>query len=284
MNFDPTGGGSWWYYLAFVMFALVYKSLVSAGTRHNDALANAWFATMKPLLAKQFSKLSAYTYGPDSPKVDMLRVNSCKYQFYATGRIGCEGLLATLTMRTRSSPLLFALSLVSAYFGKARDELRIDLPIDTQSMGPLVFAVLRSKQMKRVVRAHRDLKSLCSTVVTNDDDEHALSPFYTVLADDARHSALLTPRVVAALRGGEAYFAGIHITDCDAASVEFAKIAHFQFFLPEADDMALLVEMHELIFNLVDTVAAVKYTGEQMAKAVAAREAADCARGKDVRG
>ncbi|KAL2904539.1 hypothetical protein RDABS01_003249 [Bienertia sinuspersici] len=126
--------------------------------KENENLALAWaakFATKDTILEKNFSLLGVGE-GEDSPL--LLKEGQNVFKFYASGRRYCQGLLATLELKSRHD-------LISRMYNAlvpCKDEISIEVYMNDEAMDQVVFAVAKKKASKAMLKEVPDLQKFAS--------------------------------------------------------------------------------------------------------------------------
>lgn len=136
------------------MFGINYFT----GKRENENLALAWaakFGTKESIFEKNFSLLGVGE-GEDSPL--LLKEGQNVFKFYASGRRYCQGLLATMELKSRHD-------LISRIYNAVvpcKDEIRLEVYMNDEAMDQVVFAVARKKPAKAMLKELPDLQKFAS--------------------------------------------------------------------------------------------------------------------------
>lgn len=133
-----------------VMFGFNYFT----GKRENENIALSWagqFAAKDSIFEKNFSLLGIGDGGDDSPL--LLKEGQTTFKFYASGRRYCQGLLATLELKSRHDLIARIYNMVVP----TRDEITFEVYMNDDAMDHVVFALARKKAAKAM---HKDLRDL----------------------------------------------------------------------------------------------------------------------------
>ena len=282
-------------YLGLAMLA-IYVVNFAWGSVRNAGVANKASEVLKPLLEEQFEAVgsaaanrAAAALTPSNaalPPVSaadaepLERDSPACYKLYASGRRHVESALLTLDLQPRQD--LWGLMLSLLDLATSRDTLTIELPFDDDSLAPLVFAVLRKKFAKKLMKAENmaDLEgiptsnSAASAAASSSGGagKKLSSDKYTVLSElgPEIESELLSDRVVKLLSkpAVESLFLSLHVSD--QASTAFSlsrKVLRARFMLPSSFDSSAAEEdspaaafqaLLRLVFQLVDRLAELK--------------------------
>ncbi|RYR63606.1 hypothetical protein Ahy_A04g021394 [Arachis hypogaea] len=133
-----------------IMFAINYFT----GKRENENIALSWaaqFAAKDSIFEKNFSLLGIGDGGDDSPL--LLKEGQTTFKFYASGRRYCQGLLATLELKSRHDLIARIYNMVVP----TRDEISFEVYMNDDAMDHVVFAMAKKKAAKAM---HKDVKDL----------------------------------------------------------------------------------------------------------------------------
>ncbi|KAJ6427734.1 hypothetical protein OIU84_023186, partial [Salix udensis] len=97
--------------------------------------------------------------GDDSPL--LLKEGQNVFKFYASGRRYCQGLLATMELKSRHDLLSRIYNMVIP----CKDEISIEVYINDDAMDHVVFALARKKMAKAMQKELRDLQRFAGSVV-----------------------------------------------------------------------------------------------------------------------
>ena len=139
-----------------IMFLINYFT----GKRENENLALAWaakFATKDSIFERNFSLLGVGE-GEDSPL--LLKEGQTVFKFYASGRRFCQGLLATMELKSRHDLISKLYNLVVP----CRDEINFEVYMNEEAMDHVVFALARKKAAKTMQKEVRDLQKFAVMV------------------------------------------------------------------------------------------------------------------------
>jgi hypothetical protein len=130
------------------------------GKRENENLALAWaakFATKDSIFERNFSLLGVGE-GDDSPL--LLKEGQTVFKFYASGRRCCQGLLATMELKSRHDLISKLYNLVVP----CKDEINFEVYMNEEAMDHVVFALARKKAAKTMQKEVRDLQKFAQMV------------------------------------------------------------------------------------------------------------------------
>lgn len=130
------------------------------GKRENENIALAWvtrFAVRDSIFDKNFSLVGV---GKDEDSPLLLKEGQNVFKFYASGRRFCQGLLATLELKSRHD-------LISRLFDVVvggKDEIKIEVYMNDDAMDQVVFALARRREAKAMQKEVRDVQKFGSLV------------------------------------------------------------------------------------------------------------------------
>jgi hypothetical protein len=79
--------------VSMIFIVLVYIANFFIGKNKNRSIVKNWFQSIEPALNEQFAAVGYY----DPPqKSKVFKVSHSVYRVYASGRVNCSGILATL--------------------------------------------------------------------------------------------------------------------------------------------------------------------------------------------
>lgn len=143
-------------------FLIAFLINYFTGKRENENLALAWaakFATKGSIFEKNFSLLGVGE-GEDSPL--LLKEGQNVFKFYASGRRYCQGLLATMELKSRHDLISRLFNLVVP----CKDEITFEVYMNDESMDQVVFALAKKKAAKGMQKEIRDLQRFAGLVPT----------------------------------------------------------------------------------------------------------------------
>lgn len=241
------------------------------GKRQNENLALSWavqFATRDTIFEKNFSLLGVGE-GKDSPL--LLKEGQNVFKFYASGRRYCQGLLATLELKSRHD----LISRVYNAVVPTKDEITFQVYMNEEAMDQVVFAVARKKAAKSMLKDLPDLQKFASLMPppTNrkwvSEDLSVVSESKEVAAD------LITEIVLDQVLGEKAfekfgkYFISMHFSD-QQSGIHKKKLT-LKFALPDRDNMADMTRLVALVPYYIDLVGRYKLSSQARSKTDAAR-------------
>lgn len=144
----------------FVSFLIMFIINYFTGKRENENLALSWaakFATKDSIFEKNFSLLGVGE-GDDSPL--LLKEGQSVFKFYASGRRYCQGLLATMELKSRHDLIARIYNMIVP----CKDEITFEVYINDDAMDHVVFALAKKKAAKSMQKEVRDLQRFAGIV------------------------------------------------------------------------------------------------------------------------
>lgn len=141
-------------------FLIAFTINYFTGKRENENIALAWvtrFAVRDSIFDKNFSLVGV---GKDEDSPLLLKEGQNVFKFYASGRRFCQGLLATLELKSRHD-------LISRLFDVVvggKDEIKIEVYMNDDAMDQVVFALARRREAKAMQKEVRDVQKFGSLV------------------------------------------------------------------------------------------------------------------------
>ncbi|MCL7041179.1 hypothetical protein MKW94_002778 [Papaver nudicaule] len=145
-----------------IMFAVNYFT----GKKENENIALSWasrFATKDSIFDKNFSLLGTGD-GKDTPL--LLKEGQNVFKFYASGRRYCQGLLATMELKSRHD----LISRVYNMIVPCKDEITFEVYMNDESMDHVMFALAKKKAVKIMHKEYMDLQRYASFVTTTPNN------------------------------------------------------------------------------------------------------------------
>ncbi|KAL5171361.1 Uncharacterized protein HKD37_16G044356 [Glycine soja] len=135
-----------------IMFAINYFS----GKRENENIALSWaaqFAAKDSIFEKNFSLLGIGDGVDEEEAPLLLKEGQTTFKFYASGRRYCQGLLATLELKSRHDLIARIYNMIVP----CRDEIAFEVYMNDDAMDHVVFAMAKKKVAKAM---HKDVTDL----------------------------------------------------------------------------------------------------------------------------
>jgi len=158
-----------------IMFALNYFT----GKKENENIALSWasqFAAKDSIFEKNFSLLGIGDGGDDTPL--LLKEGQTTFKFYASGRRYCQGLLATMELKSRHDLIARIYNMVVP----SKDEITFEVYMNDDAMDHVVFAMARKKAAKAMHKDYRDLQRF-ATIVTPPTSRKWVSDDLAVISE-----------------------------------------------------------------------------------------------------
>ena len=134
------------------MFAINYFS----GKRENENIALSWaaqFAAKDSIFEKNFSLLWIGDGVDEEEAPLLLKEGQTTFKYYASGRRYCQGLLATLELKSRHDLIARIYNMIVP----CRDEIAFEVYMNDDAMDHVVFAMAKKKVAKAM---HKDVTDL----------------------------------------------------------------------------------------------------------------------------
>ena len=135
-------------------FLVIFVINYFTGKRENENVALSWaskFATKDSIFERNFSLLGVGE-GEDSPL--LLKEGQNIFKFYASGRRYCQGLLATMELKSRHDLISRLYNMVVP----CKDEISFEVYMNDDAMDHIIFAVARKKAAKGMQKDLNDLQ------------------------------------------------------------------------------------------------------------------------------
>ncbi|MED6143145.1 hypothetical protein PIB30_003851 [Stylosanthes scabra] len=254
-----------------IMFAINYFT----GKRENENIALSWaaqFAAKDSIFEKNFSLLGIGDGGDDSPL--LLKEGQTSFKFYASGRRYCQGLLATLELKSRHDLIARIYNMVVP----TRDEISFEVYMNDDAMDHVVFALAKKKAAKAMHKDVKDLQRFAGFVSAPNgrkwvsDDLAVISESKEVAGD------LITDAVIDQVFGEKAFekygkgLISLHFSDQHPG--RHRKVLLFKFALPSAKNMADMTRLVALVPYYIDLIGRYKLSPQARSKTETARQKA----------
>ncbi|QCD76433.1 uncharacterized protein At5g49945 [Vigna unguiculata] len=263
-----------------IMFAINYFT----GKRENENIALSWaaqFAAKDSIFEKNFSLLGIGDGGDDAPL--LLKEGQTTFKFYASGRRYCQGLLATLELKSRHDLIARIYNMIVP----CRDEIAFEVYMNDDAMDHVVFAMAKKKAAKAMHKDVRDLQRFGSVLSPPTsrkwvaDDLAVISESKEVAAD------LITDAVIDQVFGEKAFekfgksLISLHFSDQHPGIHK--KVLLFKFVLPAAKNMADMTRLVALVPYYIDLIGRYKLSSQARSKTEGARQKAALEAQKELR-
>ncbi|OMO75196.1 hypothetical protein CCACVL1_16293 [Corchorus capsularis] len=252
-------------------FLIAFLINYFTGKRENENLALAWaakFATKGSIFEKNFSLLGVGE-GDDSPL--LLKEGQTVFKFYASGRRYCQGLLATMELKSRHD-------LISRLFNMVvpcKDEISFEVYMNDESMDQVIFAVAKKKAAKGMQKEIRDLQRFAGLVAAPSGRKWVAEELSVISESKEVAGDLITEAVLEQVFGDKAFekygkdFISMHFSDQHPGTHK--KMLLFKFALPDANNMADMTRLVALVPYYIDLIGRYKLSSQARSKTEAAR-------------
>ncbi|GAB2231241.1 hypothetical protein Droror1_Dr00027530 [Drosera rotundifolia] len=254
-----------------VSFLVVFLINYFTGKRENENLALAWaakFATKDTIFEKNFSLLGVGE-GEDSPL--LLKEGQNVFKFYASGRRFCQGVLATMELKSRHDLLARVYNMVVP----CKDEICFEVYMNDDAMDHVVFAVVKKKAAKGMLKEVPDLQRFTS-LMNPPSGRKWVSEDLSIISESKEVAGdLITESVLDQVFGERAFekfgkaFISMHFSDQHVGT--YKKKLVFKFAVPSADSMADMTRLVALVPYYIDLVGRCKLSSQARSKTDAAR-------------
>lgn len=252
-------------------FLIAFLINYFTGKRENENLALAWaakFATKGSIFEKNFSLLGVGE-GEDSPL--LLKEGQNVFKFYASGRRYCQGLLATMELKSRHDLISRLFNLVVP----CKDEITFEVYMNDESMDQVVFALAKKKAAKGMQKEIRDLQRFAGLVPTPSGRKWVVDELSVISESKEVAGDLITETVLEQVFGDKAFekygkdFISMHFSDQHFGTHK--KMLLFKFALPGANHMADMTRLVALVPYYIDLIGRYKLSSQARSKTEAAR-------------
>ncbi|RZC54132.1 hypothetical protein C5167_012994 [Papaver somniferum] len=254
-----------------IMFAVNYFT----GKKENENIALSWasrFATKDSIFDKNFSLLGTGD-GKDTPL--LLKEGQNVFKFYASGRRYCQGLLATMELKSRHDLISRLYNMVVP----CKDEITFEVYMNDDSMDHVMFALAKKKAAKLMHKEFMDLQRYASFVPTTPTNRKWVAEELGVVTESREVAGdLITEAVLDQVFGDKAFekfgkgFISMHFSDQHQSS--HRKMLVFKFALPDAKNMADMTRLVALVPYYIDLIGRYKLSSQARSKTEAARNKA----------
>ncbi|CAM9280298.1 unnamed protein product, partial [Choristocarpus tenellus] len=244
------------------------------GRRRNYVIAHAFIGSVRELFQSQFLQSGAGMEDPPSDGRQILFRESCSdFLFYATGRKGCDGVLVRIDLIERQDLVMLVWGLLTP----AQDTVTLEVALDDGDIEPMVFAVTRKRNVKKVLSEIPHLKDFAGAVEASELPEGLIC-----LSENASLvEPLLPPVVLKTLGRTEGNLLQLmHFTDQNELPVvgqmeKPKKVLRFRFRLPASsrpEDMNGVAKIVEMALFYIDFLHRFKMSPGMKKKVIDKRE------------
>ncbi|KAM9985428.1 hypothetical protein ACTFIZ_008971 [Dictyostelium cf. discoideum] len=260
----PKKPNNWILESCFILLIIGYIANYFIGSKANRELIQLWGAKLQPVFMSNFSKTG------NRGDFTILKVNPSSYSFIATGRNNCFGLQASLDLKKRHD--LFSILLDFIGYGNP-DRMTLEIAMNKENMDPLVFALVKTKALKKFKSDNNDVDLFCSKYTGSSIN--TLSNSFGVLCDtDILPSLLLKQQEIQVINQNENLIECFHFTDHSLINPKYPKALKFVFKIPKASEMDKLVLLTRVALHYIDVVANLELPKNYKAKADKLRDKA----------
>lgn len=172
-------------------FLIIFIINYFTGKRENENIALSWatkFATKDTIFDKNFSLLGIGETD-DSPL--LLKEGQSVFKFYASGRRFCQGMLATMELKSRHDLISRLYNMVVP----CKDEITFEVYMNDDAMDHVIFAVARKKLAKTMQKEVRDLQRF-ATLIPNPNGRKWVADDLAVVSESKEVAADLITEAV----------------------------------------------------------------------------------------
>ncbi|KAL2964378.1 hypothetical protein AAZX31_16G003100 [Glycine max] len=271
-----------------IMFAINYFS----GKRENENIALSWaaqFAAKDSIFEKNFSLLGIGDGVDEEEAPLLLKEGQTTFKFYASGRRYCQGLLATLELKSRHDLIARIYNMIVP----CRDEIAFEVYMNDDAMDHVVFAMAKKKVAKAMHKDVTDLQrfgtllSAPSATATATARKWVADDLAVISESKEVANDLITDAVIDQVFGEKAFekfgkgLISLHFSDQHPGIHK--KILLFKFVLPAAKDMADMTRLVALVPYYIDLIGRYKLSSQARSKTEAARQKAALEAQKELR-
>lgn len=216
-------------YLALCVM-IAYATAFVLGRRRNHEIANSFIKGVHGLFCNRFLEAGPASEVPPQDRRQLLARDSCSsFLYYATGSRSCSGVLVRINLCKRHDLFM----LIWNVFTPSKDTVTIEVSLDDDDIEPMVFAVTRKRDVKKLLQDVPHLQDYAGIVRAP-----SLPPGLVCLSETgALLDPLLTPQAVKILSETADLLELMHFTDQNEQPVlgqkeTPRKMLRFKFRLP----------------------------------------------------
>ncbi|KAJ9561418.1 hypothetical protein OSB04_006578 [Centaurea solstitialis] len=271
-----------------VLFLILFTVNYFIGRKENETLALAWaakFASKDTIFDKNFSLLGVGE-GDDSPL--LLKEGQNVFKFYASGRRFCQGLLATMELKSRHDLISRLYNLIVP----CQDEITFEVYMNEDCMDHVVFGLAKRKAAKAMQKEVVDLQRFANLMASGPNGRKWVADEFTVITESKEVAGdLITETVVDQIclllskwqKGSEhqqvfgekafekfgKWFISMHFSDQHQST--HRKMLVVKFAIPDANHMAEMTRLVALVPYYIDLIGRYKLSSQARSKTEAAR-------------
>lgn len=259
-----------------VSFLICFLINYFTGKRENENLALAWaakFATKEKIFEKNFSLLGVGE-GEDSPL--LLKEGQTVFKFYASGRRYCQGLLATMELKSRQD-------LISRIYNsvvQCKDEITIEVYMNDDAMDHVIFALAKKKVAKAMHKELPDLQRYATVMAGPPQSSRKWVSEELMCITESKEvaSELINETVLDQVFGEKAFkefgksFISLHFSDQHPGTQKKKLI--FKFALPDVKKMTDMTRLVALVPYYIDLIGKYRLSQQARSKTDTARSKA----------
>ncbi|EGC37038.1 hypothetical protein DICPUDRAFT_54285 [Dictyostelium purpureum] len=250
--------------IVFISIIIAYAVNYFVGQNTNRELIKLWGKKLQPVFDSNFAKTG------NKGTFTILKVNASTYSFLCTGRINCFGLQATLDLKKRHD--LFSVIMDLVGYGNP-DRMTIEIAINKENMDPLVFALVKSKAIKKFKSDNNDVDLFCSKY-TGSGISGLASSFGVLCDTEVLPSLLLKSEALQVINQNENLVECMHFSDHSLINPKYPKALRFVFKFPKQSEMDKLALLTKMAIHYIDVVANLELPKNYKAKADKLRDKA----------
>lgn len=252
-------------------FLIIFIINYFTGKRENENIAFAWvrtFATKDTIFDKNFSFLGVGET-EDSPL--LLKEGQNIFKFYASGRRFCQGMLATMELKSRHDLISRLYNMVVP----CKDEITFEVYMNDDAMDQVILAVARKKLAKAMQKDTRDLQRFATLLPSPSGRKWVADDLAVVSESKEVAGDLITDAVLEQVLGDKAFerfgkgFISMHFSDQQFGAHK--KMLVFKFALPNGTKMAEMSRLVGLVPYYIDLVGRYKLSSHTRSKTEVAR-------------
>lgn len=193
------------------------------------------------------------------------------FKFYASGRRFCQGLLATMELKSRHDLISRLYNMVVP----CKDEITFEVYMNDDAMDHVVVAVAKKKLAKTMQKETTDLQRFASLVSPPSGKKWIAEELAVVAESKEVAGDMLNETVLDQVFGDKAYekfgkgFISMHFSDQHLGSHK--KMLLFKFALPDAKNMADMTRLVALVPYYIDLIGRYKLSSHARTKTDGAR-------------